>query len=107
MDTFPTTRFRGFWPEGVLVNNHYWTNFGLLSIKHALKKVACEVSCMRFINQDFSYYESLSGQPGAWRVKKIFFYMQAITKLRKYLILKFKITSRTSFVFMIAFMVYE
>ena len=28
-------------------------------------------------------------------------------KLKKYLILKFKIISRTSFVFMIAFMVYE
>jgi len=42
MDTFPTPRFRGFWPEGVLVDSHYSTNFNLRSIKHALKKVACE-----------------------------------------------------------------
>jgi len=42
MDTFPTPRFRGFWPEGVLVDKHYSTNFNLRSIKYALKKVACE-----------------------------------------------------------------
>ena len=42
MDTFPTPRFRGFWPDGVLVDSHYSTNFNLRSIKHALKKVACE-----------------------------------------------------------------
>ena len=62
MDTFPTPRFRGLWPEGVLVDRNYQTNFGLrrglsqwlefgkqkvwsqrfCSIKHALRKVACE-----------------------------------------------------------------
>ena len=34
-----------------------------------------------WINQDFSYDESLSGRPGDWLV--IFFYMAAITKLKK------------------------
>ena len=34
------------------------------------------------LNQDLSYDESLSGQLGAWRVKEIFFYMHAITKLK-------------------------
>ena len=29
MDTFPTPRFRGLWPEGVLVDRNYQTNFGL------------------------------------------------------------------------------
>ena len=33
--------------------------------------------------QDLSYDESLSGRPGAWLVKKIFFCMYAITKLKK------------------------
>ena len=31
MDTFPTPRFLGFWPEGVLVDSHYMTNFNLVS----------------------------------------------------------------------------
>ena len=35
------------------------------------------------INQDLSYDDSLSDGPGAWLVKKIFFYMHAITKLKK------------------------
>ena len=29
LDTFPTPRFRGLWPEGVLVDRNYQTNFGL------------------------------------------------------------------------------
>ena len=49
------------------------------------------------INQDLSYDESLSGQPGAWLVKENKFYMHAITKLKKDLLLKFKMISRTSF----------
>ena len=32
------------------------------------------------LHQDLSYDESLSDQPGAWLVKKLFFYMHAITK---------------------------
>ena len=60
MDTFPTPGLLGFWPEGVLLNNQYRTNFNLrrfssncrqqqfsliyfFSIKYALKKIACEV----------------------------------------------------------------
>ena len=35
------------------------------------------------LDQDLSYDESLSGQPGAWIVKKIFFYVYAITKRKK------------------------
>ena len=30
MDTFPTPGLLGFWPEGVLLNNLYGTNFNLL-----------------------------------------------------------------------------
>ena len=40
-------------------------------------------------------------------LRKKYFYMHAITNLKKDLILKLKIISRTSFVFIIAFMVYE
>merc|ERR1719391_21506 len=43
MDTFPTPGLLGFWPEGVLLNNLYGTNFNLLSIKQALRKIAYEV----------------------------------------------------------------
>ena len=43
IDTFPTPRFRGFWPEGVLVDKKYGTNFGLRSIKKELKQVGCAV----------------------------------------------------------------
>ena len=59
------------------------------------------------IYQDLSYDESLSGRPGAWLEKKIFFICMQSQILKKDLILKFKIISRTSFVFIIAFMVYE
>ena len=59
------------------------------------------------IYQDLSYDDSLSGRPGAWLVKKIFFICMQSQNLKKNLILKFKIISRTSFVFIIAFMVYE
>ena len=60
------------------------------------------------INQDLCYDESLSGQPGTWLVKKIFFIcLQSQNFFKKYLILKFKMISRTSFVFMIAFMIYK
>ena len=38
--------------------------------------------CLR-VYQDLSYDESLTGQPGAWLVKKKLFYMHAITKLQK------------------------
>ena len=42
LDTFPTPRFRGLWPQGVYVSKEYYTNFNLRSIKYALKKVACD-----------------------------------------------------------------
>ena len=43
MDTFPTPRLLGFWPEGVMVDKLYTTNFGLTSIKQVVKAVACDV----------------------------------------------------------------
>ena len=42
----------------------------------------CLYNC---INQDLGYDESLSGQPGACLMKKIFFYIHAFTKLQKIL----------------------
>ena len=59
------------------------------------------------LNQDLSYDESFSGPPGALHVQEIFFICMQSQNLKQDLILKFKIISRTSFVFMIAFMVYE
>ena len=59
------------------------------------------------LNRDLNYDESLSGRPGAWLEKKIFLICMLSQILKKDLILKFKIISRTSFVFIIAFMVYE
>ena len=48
-------RFSNFWPEGVLVDRHYSTNFNLRSIKNALKRVACEVT-----NSCYCYCKLLS-----------------------------------------------
>ena len=59
------------------------------------------------VDQDLSYDESLSGRPGAWLVKKLFIVCMQSQNLKKDFILKFIIIFRTSFVFMIAFMVYE
>ena len=63
---------------------------------------------MTLMDQGLSYDESLSGQPGHCFVKKrknlIWLHSQ---NFKKYLILKFKMISRTCFVFMIAFTVYE
>ena len=36
-----------------------------------------------FLDQDLSYGAILAGRPGAWLVKKIFFYMHAIKKVKK------------------------
>ena len=35
------------------------------------------------LDRDLSYGEILAGRPGAWPVKKIFFYMHAIKKVKK------------------------
>ena len=43
LDTLPTPRLLGFWPDGVLADRAYGTNFGLDSIMDALKKLACSV----------------------------------------------------------------
>ena len=61
----------------------------------------------KVIFQDFSYDESLSSQPGAWLVKKIFFICMQSKKLKQKLRSKFKMISSTCFNFMIASMVYE
>ena len=59
------------------------------------------------IYQDLSYGEILAGRPGAWLVKKIIFIGMQSIKLKRELMLKFKMISRTCLNFMIAFMVYE
>jgi len=41
MDTFPTPRLLGFWPEGVIVDKGYGTMMGKESIKEALRQLAC------------------------------------------------------------------
>ena len=61
----------------------------------------------KLIKQDLSYDVSLSGQPGAWVLKKFFSYMHAITKLKQSPHIEIENDYRTSFFFMIAFLVYE
>ena len=51
--------------------------------------------------------DTKSGQLEDWLVKKNNFYMNAIKKVKKELMLKFKMISRTSLNFMIVSMVYE
>ena len=41
LDTFPTPRFLNWWPETIIVDKSYSTNFNLDSIKNAIKAVAC------------------------------------------------------------------
>ena len=60
-----------------------------------------------YINHDLSYGDILSGQHGARLVKKYFVYLCNNKMAKKEVILKFKTISRTGFVFLIAFMVYE
>ena len=60
-----------------------------------------------YLYQDLSYDEILAGRPEAWLVKKICIICMQSQNLKKYLILKFKVISRTSIVFNIAFMVNE
>ena len=43
LDTFPTPHLLGYWPEGVIADKGYGTNFGLESIKDALRDIACSV----------------------------------------------------------------
>ena len=58
------------------------------------------------IDQDLSYGEILVGRPGAWLVK-FFLYACNKKKLKRDLMLTFKMISRTCLNCMIAFMVYE
>ena len=58
-------------------------------------------------DQDWSYGEILAGRPGAWLVKKFILYACNQKKLKRKLILKFKMITKTCLNFMIAFMVYE
>ena len=51
--------------------------------------------------------QTKSGQLGDWLVTKIFFIFMKLKKLKKKLMLKFKMISRTCLNFMIAFTVYE
>ena len=53
--------------------------------------------------RDLSYGEILAGRPGAWLVKKIYFICMQSKKLKKELMLKFKIISRICLMFMLAF----
>ena len=41
LDTFPTPRFLDYWPEGIIVDRNYHTNFDLDSIKNAIRGLAC------------------------------------------------------------------
>ena len=41
LDTFPTPRFLDYWPEGIIVDRNYHTNFDLDSIKNAIKALSC------------------------------------------------------------------
>ena len=43
MDTFPTPRMHGYWPEGVIADKSYGTMMGLDSIKDSLIDIACFV----------------------------------------------------------------
>ena len=40
LDTFPTPRLLGYWPQGIIVDRKYFTNFGLDSIKNAIRGLA-------------------------------------------------------------------
>ena len=41
LDTFPTPKFLDWWPENIIVDKNYHTNFNLDSIKNAIKALAC------------------------------------------------------------------
>ena len=41
LDTFPTPKFLDWWPDSIIVDTHYHTNFTLDSIKDAIKALAC------------------------------------------------------------------
>ena len=43
LDTFPTPRLLGYWPEGVVADKGYGTMMGLDTIKDALRTLACSV----------------------------------------------------------------
>ena len=58
------------------------------------------------LDRDLNYGEILAGHTGAWLVKKISFMCMQSQNFKTDLILRFKMISRTCFVFMIAFAVY-
>ena len=43
LDTFPTPRLLGYWPEGVIADKGYSTMMGLDTIMDALRQLACSV----------------------------------------------------------------
>ena len=43
LDTFPTPRLLGYWPEGVIADKGYQTMMGLDTIMDALRQLACSV----------------------------------------------------------------
>ena len=43
LDTFPTPRMLGYWPEGVIADKGNGTMMGLDSIKDSLRDIACSV----------------------------------------------------------------
>lgn len=58
MDTFPTPRLLGFWPEGVIVDKGYGTMMGKESIKEALRQLACAagINHQEWFNIGSSWY---------------------------------------------------
>ena len=58
--------------------------FNLVLLKKILKHKVREKSMIIItpVYQDLSYGEILSGQPGAWLVRKKMFYMHAITNFQ-------------------------
>ena len=59
------------------------------------------------LGHNFSYGEIFSGQSGAWLVKKYILYACNHKSAEMKIILEFKTISRTCFVFLIVFTVYE
>ena len=58
MDTFPTPRLLGFWPEGVIADKGYGTMMGKESIKEALRQLACAagINHQEWFNIGSSWY---------------------------------------------------
>ena len=58
MDTFPTPRLLGYWPEGVIVDKGYGTMMGKETIKEALRQLACAagINHQEWFNIGSSWY---------------------------------------------------